>query len=249
MYSTMKAGIVGMLLALGAIAAVPASAADLPSTTVTPPAPIAPSFFQNFAFYTRIGGSGVFSDSHISSVTTLPGPFGTVSSHGIGSVGSVAALYLESGMYLTPNVAVGLSGGYPPTLTVSGRNSLAPAGTLAQAVVGLPIARITYHLTNFGPIRPYAGVGIGYAIVYHDSGAYLQYPALKSKAAFVLVGGVDYDITPHWSVFVDIKKIFLDQTLAAQVPGTGPFTGMLLPTTASVRTDPLLASLGIGYRF
>ena len=194
-------------------------------------------------YFVRIGVSAVITD------TTITARLAEVPvTGGGGSIATEPAAYVETGYYLTKEFAVSLSGGYPPTFTTKGTGTLAPFGSLYKAVVGFPVLAATYHFDIFGAFRPYAGAGVGYAIVFQDQAGSVIAPRLRNNAAFVVVGGFDYDITDRWGVFVDAKKAFLTQHftgIGAAFPG-GP---TILPVTASVRTDPLLVSTGLSYRF
>ena len=216
----------------------PAGAADLP--TAAPVAAFAPA---PFPFFVRLGIAAVIPDTTLSARI-----LGAPVAGGNGSIGAVPAAAVEAGYYVTNAIAVSLSGGYPPTFTTRGTGTLAPFGTLYRAVVGFPVLAATYHLDPIAGFRPYAGIGVGYAIVFHNEAAAITAPHLADRAAFVLVGGVDYALTEHWGVFVDVKKAFLSQHfsgIAAPVPG-GP---AVLPATARITTDPLLVTTGISYRF
>lgn len=245
--------------AIGVLAAGQAMAADLPSRVLTPVAPVIEPAWH--PFFIHVGAAGVFPDTRIDTTinaatvapfgVTAPGSFQPNSA----KVSSQATAVFEAGYYLTHNIAVSLSGGWPPTFTTTGQNGLAAQGALYRVMEGLAVAAVTYHLDNFGPIRPYAGVGVGYAIVFRNESAAVINPLLRNSAAFVLVGGIDYDLSEHWGIFVDVKKAFLTQRFTGQTRlqtvavAPGVF-GTVQPTvSASVRTDPIIASAGISYRF
>ncbi len=235
----------GLLLGLSAIATEPSQAADLPTE---PKASLIGASAPD-PFFVRLGASGAFPDVDVR--TSIAG---TAVADGNSRMDPVPAAYFEAGYYLTRNVALSLSGGFPPTLTARGTGSFAAQGVLYRAVAGLPVFAVTYHLETFGRVRPYAGVGVGYGIVFRSEAAAVLNPLLRNEAAFVLVAGVDYDVTTHWGVFVDVKKAFLTQrfTGTAQVPVAVPGIGVVvarLPAEASVRTDPVLVTLGLSYRF
>jgi outer membrane protein len=218
--SKMKSALLGLCCAAGLFSGSQSFAADLPSRVITPEAPVfVPAWHP---FFVRVGVAGVFPDTHINSnigaatITspflpfTLTNPAGNFPNSG--GVGARPAASFEAGYYVTHNIAVSVSGGFPPTFTTVGQNGLASQGVLYRVMEGLAVAAVTYHLDNFGPIRPYAGVGIGYAIVFRNESAAVLNPLLRDKAAFVLVGGIDYDLSEHWGIFVDVKKAFLTQS-------------------------------------
>ena len=220
-------------------AATAGSAADLPNAQIA----AAASLPEPTPFFVRVGGSAVVSDSRIAAKIA-----GVPVAGGDGTVSDEPAVYFEGGYFLTRNIAASLSLGYPPTFTARGTGTLAAFGTLYKAAVGLPVFQVTYHLDPIWRLRPYAGVGVGYAIVFDNEAGALLAPKLRDSPAFVLVGGIDYDLSEHWGVFVDVKKAFLSQNitgLAQPLPGLP----VILPVSARVRTDPILVSTGVAYRF
>jgi outer membrane protein len=264
--STLKSAVLGICCAAGALFAGQAVAADLPSRAIAPVAPILEPAWH--PFFVRAGVAGVFPDTSINSTVnaaTVTSPFLPVTLTNpatyypnSGGVSARPAATFEAGYYVTHHIAISVSGGFPPTFTTVGQNGLAGQGVLYRVMEGLAVAAVTYHLDNFGPVRPYAGVGIGYAIVFRNESAAVLNPLLRNKAAFVLVGGIDYDLSEHWGLFVDVKKAFLTQSFTGRtqpmavtipvgpgLPGTAQSTGV----SASVRTDPVIATAGISYRF
>jgi outer membrane protein len=63
--------------------------------------------------------------------------------------------------------------------------------------------------------------------------------SLDDSWGFALQGGVDVEIGKGWYLNADIKKVWLDTDASWQ--GTA--------AKADVTVDPLIASVGIGYRF
>ena len=235
-----------MLASLGGCAALalPAStghAADLPAR-IAPPPPVfgAPALSP---FFIRVGVTGVFIDP--GTVTAING---VVSPTGAATIATVPASYVEAGYFLTKSFAVSLSGGFPPVLTSTGAGGFAPLGTLYKTTVGLPIASVHYH-ADLGRLHPYIGGGVAYAIVFRNQAATILAPNLKGNAGVALVGGADFDLTDHWSLFVDVKKVWLKQNFKGNVAVLTPLGVAVVPVTGRVRSDPVLASLGIGYRF
>ncbi len=228
-------------IAMGAaliVSNVRAVAATPPSVDPAAPLP-APT-----PFFVRVGATAVIPQN----VNAAVRAGGLPVIGGNGSVAAVPAAYVEAGYYLTNNLAASLAGGYPPTLTARGTGTLAPFNTMFKATVGLPVVAVTYHFDGLGPVRPYAGLGGGYAIVFDNKAASTTSPSLRDAPAFVLVGGIDYDLKDRWGLFVDVKKVFVTQRFTGM---SAPFPGgpNIVPTTARIRTDPLLVTAGLSYRF
>lgn len=174
----LKSAAIALCVAAGLLAAAPAYAADLPSPVLTP---IAPVIAPSVVFFGKVGASGVFNSSNINSITYLPALAGGPSFAGNAAhISNEATAYLEAGVYLTPNISVSVVGGYPPTFTNSGQNSLAGLGVLDKEQVGLVDLVAAYHLTNFGAFRPFIEAGVGYAVVFHNSSGALTNPVLNN---------------------------------------------------------------------
>ena len=194
-------------------------------------------------FYLRVGVTGVFTDPGIvTSIGGLPQPNGSA------TIATVPAAYLEAGYFVTRSFAVSISGGYPPVLTSTGAGSFGIFGVLHKATVGLPTATVHYH-ADLGALHPYVGGGLAYAIVFHDQPGAILAPALRNNFGFAVVGGADFDITDHWSLFFDVKKVWLKERFTGNAAVPTPFGVAVLPVVGRVRSDPVLASLGVGYRF
>ena len=229
-----RSGLTAILLSVAGAAA----AADLPNS---PNSPIAAEDLT--PFFARVGGSAVVTDSRISTKIS-----GVTVAGGNGTVSNEPAAYVEGGIYFTHSIAASLSLGSPPIFIARGTGSLAPLGTLFKATAGLPVFQITYHLDPIWQFRPYAGLGVGYAIVFNNQAGALLAPKLHNGPALTIVGGIDYTVSSHWSIFIDVKKAFLTQDATGVAP---PFPDVptILPVSARVRTNPLLVSTGIAYRF
>jgi len=226
-----------VMIGLGSMTA--ASAADLALPTIT--APVVAAAQQ--PYFVRLGAVGSFFDTGLA--TNIAGA--RVPGSG-GSIGSAVSVSVEAGMFLTPNIAVSVAGGWPPVLGLRGTGTFAPLGTLVKAQSGVVTLTAHYHFNDFGPIKPYIGAGIGYAIVFRDIALPATIaPTLDNNAGFVAQAGVDYALTDHIGLFVDFRKVWLQQNLYgfSVVPGVP----VLLPVVARVRSDPILLSSGISYRF
>lgn len=222
-----------------AVVATSAQAADVPSQAVAAPddpAPFRPVFV-------RLGATGAFFDQGLSGASIAGRPL-------IGGglkTGPVVAASAEAGYFFTPQIAVSISGGWPPRLTEKGTGVLAPFGTLARERVGALTTTAHYHF-DFGRLHPYLGGGLAYAVVFHDAPGAIAQPVLRDGVGGVVVGGVDVDLDDRWRLFLDVKNAWVEQRmsgLAAPVPG-GP---AVLPLKTRLHSDLVLVTGGIGYRF
>lgn len=105
-----------------------------------------------------------------------------------------------------------------------------------------PTITLQYHFQPHDPsFRPYVGAGINYTIFFNEgdgaaAGIDVDY---DNNFGFALQAGVDFPINEHWSVNVDVKKVFLNTDVTIAPAGI----------TADVDIDPLIIGVGLAYRF
>lgn len=101
-----------------------------------------------------------------------------------------------------------------------------------------PTLLAQYHFTQFQGFKPYVGAGVNYT---HFSSVKLLGGAADVKRSSwgpALQVGVDIPLNKHWSFNVDIKKVYLDTDVSVGGVHMGKF-----------KVDPVLAGIGLGYRF
>jgi outer membrane protein len=145
---------------------------------------------------------------------------------------------VDASYFITPNIALELIATTPQKQTVyrSGES----IGTLRHLP---PTLTVQYHFAPNNPtVRPYIGAGINYT---HFSNVNLDAGGTKldierhSWGTAVQVGA-DFPITPNLYFNVDFKKI--DISTDVKVAETGQKLG-------TVKVNPVLFGIGIGYRF
>lgn len=217
----------------------PAQAADVPAQAAVPSDATAPYR----SIFVRLGATGALFDQGLGGASIAGQP---VIGGGL-KTGPVVTAYGEAGYFFTRQIAVSISGGWPPTLTEKATGVLAPFGTLARERVGAITTTAHYHF-DYGRLHPYLGGGLAYAVVFHNAPGAIAQPVLRDGVGGVIVGGVDVDLDERWSLFVDIKNAWIEQRMsgfAAPVPG-GP---AILPFKTRLHSDIVLATGGVGYRF
>lgn len=101
-----------------------------------------------------------------------------------------------------------------------------------------PTLTLQYHFTPEKTISPYVGAGINYTRISSvgllNGAARLE----KSSIGLALQAGVDFKLDKNWSLNLDVKKVQIrsDVNTAA---------GQL----STVKIDPWLIGVGVGYRF
>ncbi|ABS70086.1 OmpW family protein (plasmid) [Xanthobacter versatilis] len=221
-----------LALATGVLAGAPmARAADM-TTPVKAVAPVS----EPSPWFVRVGVGGLFFDSSTNILLgNAPVPFSDATADNNWTV------VFDIGYYITPNISLSLTGGYPPTTTLTGQGSLAALGALGKTTYGPAALTAQYHFNQFGAFQPYVGAGIAYAIIFNSNDGAVKNLKVNGAPAFVLQAGAEYAIDQHWGVFADVKKLFLE------VDATGIVAG--LPVQADITLDPLIVSFGASYRF
>lgn len=164
-------------------------------------------------------------------------------------VANNTTLGVEIGYALTDRWTARLALGVPPTATVKGAGSLtalAPplTGTLGKVKYGPAVLSATYRLLDSGPVRPYVGAGVNYTVVLESPDGDLNQLEAKSAWGSVLQAGFDVPVGERWSFFVDVRKVWVKTTATGVVGALGG-----APARASLKLDPLLVHLGVGYKF
>ena len=139
---------------------------------------------------------------------------------------------LDISYYFTPNIAAELILTYPQKHDV--RLNGAKVGSVKELP---PTLLMQYHFTQFGALKPYLGAGINYT---RFSGAKFndgsKIDLKKNSWGGALQVGVDYALDKHWSLNLDVKKVYMD-------------TSVHTLNLGKVKLDPVLVGVGVGYRF
>ncbi|MEO6354789.1 MAG: OmpW family outer membrane protein [Oxalobacteraceae bacterium] len=136
--------------------------------------------------------------------------------------------------FFTPNLAAELVLTYPQKHDVS----LVGSGKIGTFKHLPPTLSLQYHFMPEAQFSPYVGAGVNYTRVSQVNldvpGATLE----KNSVGFALQAGVDYKLDKNWSLNLDVKKV--------QIRSDLELNGAKLGT---VKIDPWLVGVGVGYRF
>ena len=102
-----------------------------------------------------------------------------------------------------------------------------------------PTLTVQYHFTNFDGYKPYVGAGLNYTKITHSNVASGAYSLDDHSYGFALQAGVDMPLTKQVSLNFDVKKV---QIQTGVYNATGVSQGTL-------KLDPVLVGVGVGYRF
>lgn len=156
-------------------------------------------------------------------------------------IGNATSATVDIGYFFTPNIAADLFLGVPATAEIDGTGSLEPIGTLAKVNYGPVILSAQYHFNNFGKVHPYLGVGVGRIVFLNERDRALANFSIDDSWAPAAQVGVRYELDTAWMLNADVRY----------VPFSTHATGSLggVPVRTSLDIDPILANVGVSYRF
>ena len=135
--------------------------------------------------------------------------------------------------FFSKNIAAELILTYPQKLDVTG------GGTNIGSLKALPpTLTVQYHFMPDATFRPYAGVGLNLTLFSSVNLLGGAADVDSSSVGPALQVGADYKIANQWFLNFDLKKVYIKTDVTAG--------GATLTT---LKVDPLLLSVGAGYRF
>jgi outer membrane protein len=118
-------------------------------------------------------------------------------------------------------------------------------GDLSLGKISLlpPTLMLQYHFLDADQkARPYIGAGFNYALLYRaDSGATASSISYDNSFGAALQAGLNVAITDHFSLNFDVKRLYIDSDVTVRALGSTMKT--------HVDIDPMIYSVGVGYRF
>lgn len=102
-----------------------------------------------------------------------------------------------------------------------------------------PTVTAKYHFKSESKLTPYVGAGLTYIWFYSEAKKNGFDVNLKDGFGYALQLGADYDLKGPWSLNFDVKKIMFETDADINA-------GAL---KSAVTLDPLVASVGFGYKF
>ena len=100
---------------------------------------------------------------------------------------------------------------------------------------------LQYHVAPYGGIRPYVGGGYHGTYVYSSSKQF----KIKNGHGPVLQGGVDFVARDDTTITLDVRQFWLK----SRINYKSSFLNTLADIRSKAKWNPLLISLGIGFRF
>ena len=148
---------------------------------------------------------------------------------------------LQVGRFVTPNIAINATMGFPPTIDIFGAGSIGGLPKLGEITYGPTVLTVQYHPTRSGRVRPYVGVGASYMIVFDTKDGAFADLKVDNDLALAFEAGTDIMVSQRWGIFADVKKAFL------RPKSYGSFGGA--PVVGSTRLDPWAFSGGVSFHF
>ncbi len=138
--------------------------------------------------------------------------------------------------FFTKNIAAELVLTYPQKVDVR-----AGSTTLGNVKALPPTLLAQYHFTNFGPLKPYVGLGVNYTrFSQRDHMVYAGTPSVETSsfggAAQV---GADYMLNKNWGINLDVKYIQIKTDVNHSSLGN----------LGELKLNPIATSVGVTYKF
>ena len=151
---------------------------------------------------------------------------------------------VEIGRFVTPNVAVSFTGGFPPKFEIQSAGSLAALGR-AGTVLGGPMS-VTghYHFNRQGAFQPYLGGGVAFMYVFDTEDGALTNLEVDNAVGPAVQVGANYYFSERMGVFADFKKAWFSSESRGNAPAFGG-----APVVADVQLDPAVWNAGLVWRF
>jgi outer membrane protein len=148
---------------------------------------------------------------------------------------------LEAGIFVTDDVAIALALSMPVKTKNYAAGSLEGLGNLGTDTSGFATLDAQWRFNRGGRWEPYVGAGVGLFHNFSTEDGLVQDLSIDDAVGSVVRAGVDLNLTRHWSLYLDVKKMFVE------TKANGTIAGARIDSTAIL--DPLLVSAGLGFRY
>lgn len=148
---------------------------------------------------------------------------------------------IEAGYFVMGGAALAAGVVLPVTTPNIAAGSLDGLGNLGDEKVGFATATAQYHFLRGGIVSPYVGAGISYMFVTDTDDGVVTDLEIEDALGTALQVGADVRIASAWSVYADVKRLFIDTDARGLLGGA--------PITAEATVDPWIIQAGIGFRF
>ncbi len=198
----------------------------------------------NLVFKLRASGIKTNGKQKEASSSTVPSPVD------VGSFAEVGyGLDASTSIFFSPNIALELSLGVNVLRTkgahlskvASNNGGNVDAVGKKKEIYTIPVTLLgQYHIAPFGAIRPYVGAG------YHGAYTLTRSKAFDIKSGFgpVLQVGIDFYAKDDTLINLDVRQYFLNTKIDYKKALVNN-----LPVSSTIKFNPLLISIGVGFKF
>ena len=208
---------------------------DEPGTETDSDAQLVRAPFKKSRLFTRVG---LLIAPYHSSATIATN--GQPLSDGTAEASNNVSVTFELGYEITKNISVSVTSGIPVKPHVTGEGAAASLGTLGKVRYGPAIFSGQYRFPKIGRIRPYAGGGAAYAIIFKNFDGSVKDLRVNNNWGSVVQGGAEYEVNSKYTLFFDFKEVWL------AVNAHGVLTDGT-PVKARVNLNPSLFTVGIKF--
>jgi len=209
------------------------SVRDEPGTETGSDAQIVRAPFKQSRLFTRFG---LLIAPYHSSATIATN--GQLLSGGTAEASNNVSVTFDLGYEITNNISVSVTSGIPVKPHVTGGGAAASLGMLGKVRYGPAIFAGQYQFPKIGRIRPYAGGGAAYAIIFKNFDGSVKDLRVNNNWGSVLQGGAEYEVNSKYTLFFDVKEVWLSVN-AHGVLSDGT------PVKARINLNPSLVTVGI----
>jgi outer membrane protein len=185
----------------------------------------------------------------------LEGPAGTTPPGVTVGVDDVTTEAFEANAKFSNGFGVSLVAGLPPILHFRAEGTAADLGVIGSARAWLPAIVVTHTLPGFGIVHPFVGLGLNHSsftsnTVYDNYteafGGTSTHSSLSPRFGAVGKIGADFPLTEKLFATLAYSRytVRTTATVTTDTTGVGPIVRQI-----SVRADPNIVALLLGYRF
>ena len=153
-------------------------------------------------------------------------------------------LSVAIGRYVSPHWAVVATLGIPPRLDANGGGTIAPYGKLMEPTFGPMALTAQWHPVATGVVRPYAGLGAAYMIIFKTRDGAVEQAHMTNDLAPVAELGSDFMINQKQGFYIDFKKALLETKATGNL-----FGAPIYPVVGKAYVHPLVATAGLTFKF
>jgi outer membrane protein len=176
----------------------------------------------------------------LGAIGVLPSNGGNTSIGGKPEASNSGTAQLDFTYFMLPQVALNL-------IAATSQHDVSAKGTalgdvkLGSVWVLPPTLTLQYHFAPTSRFSPYVGAGLNYTFFYNEKKGALRSISYDDNIGYALQAGIDYAIAGAWSFNIDVKKLWLNTDVKANLGGTA--------LKADVDINPWIFGVGLGYRF